>query len=395
MVKKFLIALLLLPTWLLWLFVSQYLLCARFQFEEPVPFEGNKIYNPYDSVDSSNWKKCNFHAHSEAWNGATNGHGTALDVHKAYQKLQYKIHCVSNYHYIDTTGAFDPSYIPAYEHGYNLRKTHQLVLGSRKVQWLDYIFPQTLHNKQHVLQQLYDTNSVVILNHPGLRNGYTADDFSALSGYQCMEVLNPSIISTKEWDAALSAGKKTFIVGNDDIHNVLAKERLGTMCTFVNVKGDNGKNVLKALKTGKSYGVVLGKTQEINAVPVLLGMTVRNDTIIIKMSDSAQDATLTGQNGKELASFKNTSLVRYRMEQNDHYVRATFKYRNGTAIYLNPVFYIPESSKSETSIYENVKETTFFRSLGCVILFLWLLILWRAVTPNSGQRYTRRRLSLR
>ena len=394
MMKTLRFILLLLPTWALWLFVSQYLLCARFQFEEPAPFEGSIIHNPYDSMDTKNWVKCNFHAHAHAWNGVTNGHGTATEIHKAYQNLDYRIHCVSNYHHIDTTHANSQNYIPAYEHGYNLRKTHQLVLGSQKVQWQDYVFPQTLHNKQHVLQQLGDTNSVVILNHPGLRNGYKPDDFSSLAGYDCMEVLNPSVISTREWDASLSAGRKTFIVGNDDIHNVIKKERLGTMCTFVNVKVENKQRVLEALKKGKSYGVALGQTQDIDSIPTLVALRVNSDTITIKMNAVAGNVILTGQNGKELATFKDTDLIKYKLTPKDHYARATFRYRNGTTVYLNPVFYTPPSGYKEIQVYENIRETTFYRTLGVIIIFLWFLVLW-TFRSRSPRIYNRRRLALR
>ena len=394
MMKKLRFVLLFLFTWVLWLLVSQYLLCARFQFEEPMPFEGSVIYNPYDSIDAQKWLKCNFHAHAQAWNGITNGHGTAGEIHKAYKDLDYQIHCVSNYHHIDTTHAHRQNYIPAYEHGYNLRKTHQLVLGSQDVQWLDYLFPQTLHNKQHVIQQLGDTNSVIILNHPGLRNGYKASDFSSLAGYDCMEVLNPSVISTREWDAALSAGKKTFIVGNDDIHNVIKRERLGTMCTYVNVKDENKQRVLSALRTGKSYGVVLGQKQAIDSIPTLVALRVNTDTITIKMSARAWKISMTGQNGKELAAFNDTDLIKYKLTPKDHYARATFQYRNGTTVYLNPVFYTPHSGYKETLVYENIGETTFFRTLGVIILFLWLLVLWTFFVRRL-RIYDRRRLSLR
>jgi hypothetical protein len=395
MIKTSGIILLALSTWLLWLMVSQFLLCARFQFNDPVPFEGPVIYNPYDSANASDWVKCNFHAHSRAWEGVTNGHGTAHDVHDAYKSLNYGFHCVSNYHHIDTTHASEPGYIPAYEHGYNIRKTHQLVLGSHNVQWLDYLFYQTVHNKQHVLENLAEENSVIILNHPALKNGYTTEDLSLLGGYDCMEVLNPSVVSTPQWDAALSAGKKVFIVGDDDIHDVVAKKRLGEMCTFVNVGKNSGTEVLKALKAGRSYGVVIGKNQGSDSIPHLRQLAVRGDSIMIEMTQPAAGVTITGQNGKVLASFENTAEVRYKLLPDDHYARATFKYQNGTGIYLNPVFFTPKSGYHAPVIYENVNETTFYRTLGVVVLFLWFLIAWRFLPGSKRQRFGRRRLSWR
>ncbi|KAA6439499.1 hypothetical protein FEM33_14715 [Dyadobacter flavalbus] len=383
-------------TWLIWLLVSQYLLCARYQFDDPVPFEGTGIYNPYDSLSPDRWMKCNFHAHSRAWEGITNGHGTAEQVHKAYKKLRYDFHCVSNYHYIDTTYSFEPGYIPAYEHGYNISKTHQLILGATDVKWLDYLFPQSIHNKQHVLDDLKGPSQIVILNHPALRNGYTPQDLAQLSGYDCMEVLSPSVISTNQWDAALSSGKKAFLVGDDDIHDVLKKERLGQMCTFVNVPGNASSHVLSALKTGRSYGVVIGNGQVLNSLPGLDFVRVKGDSVIIKMSRPACEAKLYGQHGRVLTSRSNSDLLTYKLSPKDHYARATFEYSNGTSIYLNPVFYTsPSAWRNTPGSYVNTRETAFFRTLGIIVLFSWLLMVWTFLTGRNIQRHQKKTLSFK
>ncbi|NIJ54533.1 hypothetical protein [Dyadobacter arcticus] len=382
-------------TWILWLLVSQYLLCARFQFDDPIPFEGPVLFNPYDSINAGDWVKCNFHAHSRAWEGVTNGHGTAEEVHEAYKALNYGVHCVSNYHHIDTTHSSDPGYISAYEHGYNINKTHQLVLGSENVQWLDYLFPQSVHNKQHVLKHLSESGRVVILNHPALKNGYTAEDLSQVSGYDCMEVLSPSVISTKQWDAALSSGKKVFIVGDDDTHNAPAKKRLGEMCTVVNVPDRSADHVLNALKTGRSYGVVIGAGQSPDSLPLVKSFDVNGDSVFIVTSKPAREVTLTGQNGKILASGNHTDKINFKVSPDDHYARATFKYENGTALYLNPVFFVSKSGYRKLGAYEDGGETTIFRALGVGVLALWALIIWNGLPRNKSQRFSRRRLSWR
>ncbi|WP_221391445.1 hypothetical protein [Dyadobacter sp. NIV53] len=386
--------LLLLVSWLLWLVLSQYFFCARFQFQDPAAFEGDILFNPYESIKPESWVKCNFHAHAKAWNGITNGHGDAADIHQAYQSLSYGIHCVSNYHHIDSTNADNVGFISAYEHGYNISKTHQLVLGSNKVQWLDYILPQTIHNKQHILKNLYHPDGVVILNHPELRNGYTKQDFENLSNYDCMEVLNPSVISTNQWDAALSAGKKVFIVGNDDIHNVIAKDRLGKMCTFVNVPAPTGRNVLQALKSGQSYGVVIGNKQNPDSIPHLNCLQVNKTSVSVEMDQPASEVTVTGQNGKVIANYKQTNKIDFQLKSTDHYARATFRYENGTMVFLNPVFFTSGSGYQQTTVYENRNETMLFRTMGIIVLCGWLLFLWQ-LNMNSGQRSGRHKFSLR
>lgn len=394
------ITLLVFLSWVLWLVVSQFFFCPRYQFNDPIPFEGPTLYNPYDSTgtmpgSASRWVKCNFHAHSRAWEGVTNGHGSAADIHNAYKALHYGVHCVSNYHHIDTTHSTRANYLPAYEHGYNIRKTHQLVLGSNDVQWLDYLFTQTSHNKQHVLSHLGSADNVVILNHPALKNGYTAEDLAQLTHYDCMEVLNPSVTSTAQWDAALSAGKRVFIVGDDDIHDVISKKRLGTRCTFVNVRNNSAREVIHALKTGRSYGVIVGENQSHDSIPQLQSLTVRNDTVTAHMTQAASEVTITGQNGKVLALARHTNRISHHITPADRYARVTFKYANGTEIFLNPVFFTPENGYQPTPVYENFNETMFYRSVGTCILGGWLLLVARLMTGQRPQRYGRRRLSWR
>ncbi|GLU54377.1 hypothetical protein [Dyadobacter frigoris] len=381
--RIFIIVILFFLTCCVGLFINQEFFGKRYQFEKPIPFSGPAIYNPYKSITTKNWVKCNFHAHTKVWLGITNGHGTAKDIHAAYKDLHYGFHAVSNYHDIDTTEAGQPNYISAYEHGYNYNKTHQLVLGSSEVTWLDYLFTQSINNKQYIIERLHQTGSVVILNHPGLRKGYSTDELSKLNGYDCMEVLNPSVISTAGWDAALSAGKQVFIVGDDDIHDVFSKDRLGQMCTFVNVSENQAENVFRALKTGQSYGVVIGSKQQIDSIPRLQNLSLSQDTISIQMDQSAKKVTLTGQNGRILAHFKNTGDIKYVLRENDHYVRATFFYKNGTQVYLNPVFFIPKSGYIPFQLVDDNTETLTFRLLGTILISVWLVLIRRLIPKKK------------
>jgi hypothetical protein len=56
--------------------VNQYFFCPQYDFKKSASFSGPLLYNPYEGLDSSNWKKCNFHAHVNAWFGLTNGKAT-------------------------------------------------------------------------------------------------------------------------------------------------------------------------------------------------------------------------------------------------------------------------------------------------------------------------------
>lgn len=133
----------------------QYLYCPVYIFPEPKPFSGDKIYNPYTAIDSTGWKKANFHLHTHQWGGITNGRKNyefAIDT--MYHYLNYDIIGISDYQYINLYNKNEQGFVPVYEHGYMPRKTHQLVIGAKKVFWLDYAFPQTLNNKQYVIESL-------------------------------------------------------------------------------------------------------------------------------------------------------------------------------------------------------------------------------------------------
>lgn len=371
--NKWRIALIVFLTLIVWQLLSQFFFCTQFSFKASSPFKGKIIYNPYESLRADDWLKCNFHAHARAWGGLTNGKGTAKDIHHAYDSLNYNIHCVSNYHSIDTTSITKSNYISAYEHGYNILKIHQLALGAKQVCWLDYIFPQTLSNKQNILNYLAsDTNTLIVLNHPAMRKGYAEKDFSYLTNYHCMEVLNPAGTSFSQWDAALSAGKPIFIVGNDDLHNIIKKERLGVMCTYVNSGQQNSEQVLSALKKGRSYGVIIGASQHIDSIPMLKYLIMSRDTIKLEMDTKAARINFIGQSGQILKSFSGTAKAKYIIREKDHYARAAITYANGTSIFLNPVFYTSSKTFSQSPVYPDVRKTILYRAIGICLAGVWL-----------------------
>src|SRR5688500_9235929 len=129
----------------------QYFLSKHYTYKSQKPFSGDSLYNPYKNLGMS-WQKANFHAHSRAWMGLTNGHFTPDSVYGKYVELGYSVPIVSNYHLLsDLPNKNASNYIPVYEHGYNRRKTHQLAIGATKVTFYDLPLYQSLDNKQFVL----------------------------------------------------------------------------------------------------------------------------------------------------------------------------------------------------------------------------------------------------
>jgi hypothetical protein len=391
-------------TIILFLAVNQYLLSPSFSFNEPVPFAGNKLYNPYEGVISSDWKKCNFHAHSNAWNGVTNGHGSTEDVRKAYHSLGYDLSLVTDYQRIDHSTKGNPDYIPAYEHGYNVSKSHQMVIGDPKITWTDFMFPQTRSNKQRLLNLISeDPESLVIINHPESRHAYSKEDMKYLGNYHCIELLSMFGGALPEWDAALSAGKPVFLMASDATHNVFNKLSIGRYCTWVNVDTVNRKKIIGAMKRGSSYAMkiaVIEGEREADRVerikhklPKLNSFIVKDNSIQLELSQRANEIVFTGKDGKELSRVKASASAQYTVRTEDPYVRASVYFEDGGEIYLNPVYrYNGDDPLSDTTaLFVNKTKTTLTRLLGLIILSAWGLKLYQLLLMPSIRKIFRRR----
>jgi len=370
---------------------DQYLFCPFRTFTDTKVFAGDSIYNSYASALPADWIKCNFHAHVHCWDGITNGCGTAADANRLYKSLHYGVHAISNYQSIDTSSNRLPGYITSYEHGYNMRKNHQLVLGADKICWKDYLLPQTINNKQDILDRLSaDTNALVIINHPLVRSAYSFNDFRYLTNYNCLEVLSPSCISTSLWDAALSAGKPVFIVGDDDVHNIYDSNKVGRICTWINVTALNKTNILKALRTGNSYGMIIGKevvleerrTKDIN-LPALQSFIMKDNTMRVKLSKPAKDIIITGRNGKVLYEVHATDSVIYTLGIHEPYAREVAIYNDGTQLFLNPVYRYHTHELAQTAVSINMNKTLFYRAIGVIVLVFWLSMMRKLAFRKS------------
>lgn len=332
-----------------WLLIDQYVLCPTIQFPVTEPFKGQRIYNPYLSIDSADIEVANFHAHTKSWGGLTNGHGDARDVWRRYDSMGYGFYGVSQYHHIDSFGQHLSNYVPVYEHGVNVKKTHQLVLGAKSVVWKDYIFPQTIDNKQQIINKIAeDPNVLIVLNHPGMKNGYDTSDLKKLYNYDFVEILNPQAQSFSQWDAALSSGHPVFGLADDDVHNVFDNDIIGRYYTIVYGTGRNRSGLFHSLKQGASIAVwvpefkgenLLQKKNRMQANKQLLKtVTVQGDSISVVFSKEIERISLVGQNGKLLNTFKQVSSVSYTFSPQDTYLRIEALTKDGTRFYLNPFF---------------------------------------------------------
>jgi hypothetical protein len=332
-----------------WLLVDQYLLCPHYSFTDPRPFHGEKIVNPYADANFNDVSTANFHAHTKSWGGLTNGKGNSSDVWQRYDSLGHTFHALSQYHKIDSFNKEKQNYVPVYEHGYNLKKTHQLVIGAKRVVWKDYIFPQTLHNKQFILHEMAkDTNNIVVLNHPAVRSGYGVNDLKLLHYYDHIELLNPSAQSFAHWDTALTAGKKIFVVGNDDNHNIFNDNAIGRFTTLIFGAASDSKKMIDRMKKGQSVAVWLPqihnetleskRSKLLNLRSLISGISLIDSMLAINLSKSVAEIRVIGHHGKLKLKQRNISFLTFPFSQNDAYLRVELYLEDGTKLYLNPIF---------------------------------------------------------
>lgn len=324
-----------------------YLLAPIYKFSGPVPFTGKKLYNPYQSIDSNDWRKYNFQVQSKAWLGITDGRKNSNElIDSIYERLGYDHVATSDYQKINTFGMNDSAYIPTYEHGYNIFKTHQVCIDADKVLWIDLMFGQTLSMKQWIIDKLRDHSKIIALAHPLLRDGYTINDMTYLTNYDAIEVLNNMRVSVDHWDAALSSGQIAYIISNDDAHDVLNTNHVGRRFTMINSPNLNREIIIENLKKGTAYGMDFwrigdepfeDKVERSLYIPKLTLAKLYNDTLVIAVSANALQFRFIGNNGKVLKTENNSKTCSYIIGTNEPYVRTEIIFPDSSVMYLNPV----------------------------------------------------------
>ena len=325
-----------------------YLPCEIYNFQPAQKFAGSQLYNPYRNL-SGGWQKTNFHAHAIAWGGFTNGKQPPQVIIDSYLQKGYNYACISNYENIAREDEQLNS-INVYEHGYNISKTHHLVIMPQKVCYEDFPLFQFASSKQFIIDKLSVDAKAVALPHPDVRNGYTDEDLKKLSGYNLMEVLNHSCTSAGKWDIALSAGKPVWIIGNDDTHNVADHKQTFTNWTMINCAYHNKDSIIDNLVNGNAYAVKGKNASNDNS---LLSVEVNGLTISIQLQNKADSIKLIGQNGVLKKTFFNTDKAGYAFNDSDTYVRGIV-YNNTSTMYLNPVIRYDGKAKPQNILTARV-----------------------------------------
>lgn len=384
--------------WSLWMLIILhgfgslfYLKTEIFHFPEPAPFQGSQWFNPYEGTENSRWLKANFHGHSQAWGGLTNGSRKGKEYIRAYQAMGYEVPVITNYHGIDPAMIeAAPVYIPSYEHGYNLEKSHRLCLGADQVLDCDFPLGHLSSHEQYLLHELRPHTQVIALAHPSLHNGHSLKDCRRLTGYDCLEVFNHFRTSEKQWDAALSAGIPAWQISNDDTHDSNDPGETGVCWNMLasHQEEPGAEDILTSLKTGKSYGVKGKQGMMDNR---LESIRLNGDTLRIRLEHAALAVEFVADNGKVRDVHRYTKEAWYLLKPEDHYVRIRVE-NVATRFVFNPVIRTPNGLRPENHSRASLDfwGTLAFRFL---IAMEYSLVLFLAFRRSPGWWFLKGNLS--
>ena len=376
--------------------VFQFVINIKYSYPQPGAFTGKNLYNPYTDIDTAKWKRANFHLHTRLLFGLTDGAGNSVQIADSFYKFfGYDVSSISDYMRINNYKSNNGIFIASYEHGYQYYKTHQLVINTNKILWTDYFFRQTLNNKQYIINRLKrDSSTLVAIVHPKTRDGYLLSDFKHLGNYDYLEIADSKHAFSMYYDTILSSGHPVFIIANDDSHDLSGFTDGAHSFNVINADPDS-RSIICALRTGKSYGVVLNlkpyktnyeKRVAMERLPVLTGFEIHHDTLIVKMNQKADSIKFIGQNGILKTVFLNSRIGRYLFSLDDTYIRTEIVCNDGSVYFLNPVFRNNGSYLPVNLPEVNVIATYAYRISFAIIslLVFFLIITHRSIITGKN-----------
>ena len=362
-----------------------------YNFSEARPFSGPDIFNPYASlegVDSIPWKRANFHTHTRVKGIFNECEYWPDQTDSAYRKFGYDIVTFSNHNEL-TVHPYDTSLqVNVYEHGINIFKYHKLVFGCESVNRFDNLLPLFVFQKQFQLDLLAKESDFIQMNHP-LRTGGTSEyQMRRLEGYRLMELDSGKSKENEYWDWALSAGRYSFGLANDDLHYPDRSGKMAVRCNFLYCPSARYEDIKKTLLSGGYYAMRVPdyghgdwevKYAKNRNLPSVNKIGLDSTTVFISLSQKADSIKFIGQNHTTLALAKDAYEAEYDMKQEDSYVRITAYFPEGEVIYSNPFARydasVSDSPYREPSNTVNIPLTALFNlavlalCAGVIVLF--------------------------
>lgn len=353
-----------------------------YDFAEPKPFSGEDIFNPYTNFDKNiGWSRANFHTHTRVEGLLNECEYSPEQTIEAYAPYGYQVITLSNHNKITPHPTADTR---VYEHGYNLAKFHKLVFGAEKVWGFDNLLPIFPFQKQMQLDRLAAQSDIVVLNHPLRTHTMTDGQLSKIGGYDIIELDSGKSTENEYWDAALSAGRYSFGVANDDLHHPERSHAIAVRSNMLCTPSSEYSDICRTLLSGCFYAMRTPdygggkwdvKAEKNRSIPYVnnIGLTDCGE-IFVTLSEAADSIKVTGQNHTTLAVIENADSLGYAMLPADSYGRFTAYFSDGEVIYTNPFArYDAEVSASPFNTAHSVNIALTILYNAAVVAFAALL----------------------
>ena len=364
-----------------------------YDFEEPKPFSGPDIFNPYRNIDTAHcWKKANFHVHTRVEGFLNECEYWPAEVHERLEKLGYDIVTFSNHNELTPHPSDSTLQVNVYEHGYNLFKFHKLVFGCKEVNRFDHLLPFLASQRQFQLDMLDSGSDIILYNHPLRTTGTTIDLMQKLEGYDIIELDCGKSTENEFWDWALSAGHYSYGLANDDLHNPDNTTKIARRCNFLCTPSATYKDIKECLLDGCYYSMRIPdygngdweiKTRKNHELPRIDDIGLRDSTIFIKLSAKADSIKVFGQGHSTLLLKKETSSAEYTIQPGDSYARFTAYFPGGEIIYSNPFarydVTISDSPRKAPSHSIDMTLTILFNTALLGLLALLFALLYKII----------------
>ena len=318
---------------------------AIYDFYPATPFDGEDIFNPYSNFDPSiEWKRASLHTHTRVDGPLNECDFTAEETFNKYSDFGYDIVGISNHNEI-TPHPDTKQDIGIYEHGYNLRNFHKLVIGTESVNHFDALYPISASQAQYQLNMLSNECDVLQLNHPSRSALLDSACLTKIGGYNIMELSGfNAYLENKHWDWALSAGRYSFALLNDDLHYPDRSNKFALRCSYLGAKETTSDEIIATLKSGCFYSVRIPdygngdweiKRTKNQSIPTIKNIGLQGDVIYMKLSETPEQIRVIGENHTLLARVINSDTISYRMRACDPYARIVASYPDSLIIMTN------------------------------------------------------------
>jgi hypothetical protein len=318
---------------------------AIYDFASPAPFSGDDIFNPYSEFDPNiTWKRTSLHTHTRVEGPLNECEFTATETVEKYHDFGYDIVGISNHNEI-TPHPDSAQDIGIYEHGYNLRNFHKLVIGAEAVNRFDALYPISASQAQYQLDILRQECKILQLNHPSRSALLDSARLTKICGYDIMELSGVNAyLENKHWDWALSAGRYSFALLNDDLHYPDRSSRFAVRCSFLGAKEVTIDDIVTTLNNGCFYSVRVPdygngnwevKETKNKTLPTIENIGLQGDTIYLKLSHTPQQIRVIGEGHSLLKRVTASDSIAYVMRKCDPYARIVASYPDSLIIMTN------------------------------------------------------------